>query len=206
MLVAQLIKLFSCKPKHESKDGKYFSVTGLCITPPVMTANVPSNTNSAVMNPLTPLELQNDCRLGTDSHAEVTCYGRHTQITHVHEGMTSNVSPFHDSYAPMQNVKFANACFAYDAEDGKPYILHHYYGLDFTHNMNDSILCTNQSRANGVIVDDVPKQFDCQGTSTHSISFPEENVTLSLSLHKSISYSPVRYPTDEDMNNGIDVH
>lgn len=206
MLVAQLIKSFSCKPKHESKDEKYFSVAGLRITPPVMTANVSSNTNSAVMNPLTPLELQNGCRLGTDSHAEVTCYGRHARITHVHEGMTSNVSPFHDSYAPMQNVKFANACFAYDAEDGKTYILHHYYGLDFTHNMNDSILCTNQSRANGVIVDDVPKQFDRQGTSTHSISFPDENVTIPLSMHNSISYLPVRYPTDEDMNNGIDVH
>ena len=92
------------------------------------------------MRPLSPTELQNGCKLGTDSHAEVTCYGRHARITHVHEGMTSNVSPFHDSYSPMQNIKFANACFAYDAEDGKTYILHHYYGLDFSHNMNDSIL------------------------------------------------------------------
>jgi hypothetical protein len=141
-----------------------------------------------------------------DSHAEITCYGRHARITHIHEGMVSNVSPFHDSYAPMCNVKFANACFAYDSPDGQTYILHHYYGLDFTDNMEDSILCTNQTRASGIIVDDVPKCFDVRGTTTQSLIFPQENISLPLLLHNSIAYLPVRYPTDDDMNHGIDLH
>ena len=72
--------------------------------------------------PLSPMELEKGCRLGTDSHAEVTCYGRHARITCVHEGMKSNVAPFHDSYSPIQNVNFADACFAYDGADGQVYI------------------------------------------------------------------------------------
>ena len=151
-------------------------------------------------------ELINGCRLGTDSHAEVTCYGRHARITDVHEGMTVNVSPFHDSYSPLTNVNFADACFAYDAPDGKLYILHHHYGLDFTKSMEDSILCTNQSRAAGLVVDDIPQCFDARGDSTHSIYLPSQDIRLPLSLHNAVSYLPVRYPTDEDMENGIDVH
>ena len=137
-------------------------MSGFRIYAPIFTSVSASKRSKNDRKPLSPSELRNGCRLGTDSHAEVTCYGRHARITHIHEGMSSNVAPFHDSYSPIQNVKFANACFAYDGEDGQVYILHHRYGLDFTHNMEDSLLCTNQSRAHGVIVDDVPKKFDRQ--------------------------------------------
>lgn len=155
--------------------------------------------------PLSSFEMEHGCRLGTDSHAEVTCYGRHARITSIHEGMTVNVSPFHDSYAPLTNVNFANACFAYDAPDGQLYILHHHYGLDFSTSMEDSILCTNQSRASGLIVDDVPSCFDLRGDSTHSIYCPDKDVRLPLSLHNAVSFLPVRYPSDDDMENGIDI-
>ena len=155
--------------------------------------------------PLNDIELQQGCRLGTDSHAEVSCYGRHARITAIHEGMSVNVSPFHDSYAPLTNVNFADACFAFDAPNGQVYILHHHYGLDFTSSMEDSILCTNQSRAAGIIVDDVPPCFDARGETTHSVYFPDKDIRLPLSLHNAVSYLPVRYPTDEDMMVGIDV-
>ena len=183
------------------KKQNLFNVGGFHIQSPLL-VNVKSNhkKNRKKFLPLSPLELKNGCRLGTDSHAEVTCYGRHARITRIHEGMISNVAPFHDSYAPLQNVQFADACFAYDGEDGKVYILHHRYGLDFTSTMEDSLLCTNQSRAHGLIVNDVPKRFDRLGTSTQSIQFLDDNVTLPLSLKNSISYLPVRYPSDEDLN------
>ena len=186
-------------------SGDIYHVCGFRIYTPVLTSVASNKKCKSSIIPLSPTELKNGCKLGTDSHAEVTCYGRHARITHIHEGMTSNVAPFHDSYAPLENVNFANARYAHDSEDGQTYILHHRYGLDFTHNMEDSILCSNQTRAHGVIVDDVPKIFDHRGTSTHSIIFSDDDVELPLSLHNSISYLPVRYPTDEDMNDGIDL-
>ena len=56
-------------------------------------------------------------------------YGKHARITHYHKGMTSIVAPFHDSYTPLQNVCFANTCFAHDGPDGQVYILHHCFGM-----------------------------------------------------------------------------
>jgi len=98
-------------------------VSGFRIYAPIFTSVSASKRSKNDRKPLSPSELRNGCRLGTDSHAEVTCYGRHARITHIHEGMSSNVAPFHDSYSPIQNVKFANACFAYDGEDGQVYIV-----------------------------------------------------------------------------------
>ena len=190
---------------HEKVYAPSFQVCGFRIYTPILTSVVSDLKKRPTKAPLSSQELRSGCRLGTDSHAEVTCYGRHARITHIHEGMISNVAPFHDSYAPIENVNFANACFAYDGEDGKVYILHHRYGLDFSHSMNDSLLCTNQTRAHGVIVDDVPKIFDRRASSSQSIIFPDSDVELPLSLHNSIAYLPVRYPTDEDMNDGIDL-
>ena len=155
---------------------------------------------------LTEQELQHGSKLGMDSHAEITCYGRHARIMRYHDGMSHNVRPFHDSYSPMENIQCADACFAYDAEDGQTYILHHYYGLDFSDMMEDSILCTNQSRASDVIVNDVPPCFDVRGESHHALIFPKQDIELPLSLHNAISYLPVRYPTDDDLENGIDVY
>ena len=167
--------------------------------------SVKSNNRKPKFGKLNPEELLQGCKLGTDSHAEVTCYGKHAKITAIHEGKSVSVSPFHDSYSPLNNVNFANATFAYDAPDGQVYLLHHHYGLDFTNSMTDSILCTNQTRAAGIVVDDVPTCFDKRGDSTHSIFFPTENVRLPLSLHNAVSYLPVRYPTDDDINHGIDL-
>ena len=184
----------------------YHNVSAFRINLPLLTSVASTSKKPRSLETLSPVELKEGCRLGTDSHAEVTCYGRHARITHIHEGMQSNVAPFHDGYSPIKNVNFADACFAHDGPDGRVYILHHRYGLDFTQTMEDSILCTNQSRAHGLVVDDVPKRFDRTGTSSHSIQFPDDKVQLPLSLHNSISYLPVRYPTDEDMNEGLDVY
>jgi hypothetical protein len=155
---------------------------------------------------LSPSELANGSRLGTDSHAEATCYGRHARVTHVHEGIYNNVRPFHDGYEAMKRVKTVDACFAHDGDDGVTYILHHHYSLDFTDSMEDSILCSNQTRANDVLVDDIPPCFDFRGDSSHSITFPSQDVQLKLKLHNAISYLPVRYLTDNDLEIGVHLN
>jgi hypothetical protein len=151
-------------------------------------------------NTLSPEQLQRGCRLGTDSHADVTCLGKHARVTEIFHGRSCNVQPFHDSYSPMKNVNTVNASFAHDTEDGKTFIIEVNQALDFTDSMEHSLLCTNQARIHGVIVDDVPKFLDASNRSTHSIQFPVQQVTLPLSLFGPVSYLPVRYPNDEEMD------
>ena len=42
-------------------------------------------------------ELLSGCRLGLDSHADISCAGKHARITETYFGQTCNVSPFNDS-------------------------------------------------------------------------------------------------------------
>ena len=67
---------------------------------------------------------------------------------------------------------------AYDTLDGQTYILDINEALDFTDTMETSLLCTNQARAHGVVIEDVPRFFD--NISFHSISFPDDVPTGSL--------------------------
>ena len=146
-------------------------------------------------------QLSEGCRLGMDSHADMSCVGAHASILEVYEGQMCNVMPFNDSYTPMKNIRTVNAAFAYDSEDGQTYILHVNQALDFSQTMEHSLLCPNQSRMNGVVVDDCPKALDFHGHSTHSIYFPESDLRIPLSLRFPTSFLPVRRPTQEELDN-----
>jgi len=87
---------------------------------------------------------------------------------------------------------------AYDTLDGQTYILDINQALDFTSTMENSLLCTNQARAHGVIIEDVPGFLD--NNSRHSIIFPDDGVEFPLLIHGPVSYLPVRYPTDDELN------
>ena len=115
----------------------------------------------------------NGCKPGLDSHADVSCVGKHGRVIEVIEGQTSIVRPFNDKYEPISNVQTVNAAFAIDTLEGETYILHLNQCLDFRSSMEDSILCTNQARFYGLIVNDVPKQFD--SSSSQSIVIPSEH-------------------------------
>ena len=146
------------------------------------------------------------CRLGTDSHAGMSCVGRHTSIVEIIEGQRCTVYPFNDTYSPMEEIHTVNAAFAHDTNDGRMFVLHVNNALDFTSSVKSSILCTNQARSNGIIVDDAPNMVDVKESSTHSIVFPNEEINLPLSIHGPVSYLPVRYPSNEHTENEQHLH
>ena len=152
------------------------------------------------MPPLTEEELRQGCKLGLDSHAEVHCIGRHARILEIFEGRQCTVHPFNDAYDPMTNVNTVNACFAYDTDDSQTYIIHVNQALNFSSTMEHSLLCVNQSRFHGVVVDDVPKFLDYYKRSSHSIYFPSDDIHLPLLMDGPTSYLPVRFPTDEELD------
>ena len=159
-----------------------------------------SSTRSLNPNPkLTHDERIQGCQLGMDSHADVSCVGKHARILEVIEGQSCTVRPFNDSYKPMENVKTVNAAFALDSDRGGTYIVHLNQALDFSSSMEHSILCTNQARHNNVVVDDVPKIVDWNEVSTHSVYFPNEDVRFPLFMNGPVSFLNVRYPSDWEM-------
>jgi len=109
-----------------------------------------------------------------------------------------NVTPFSDEYKAIKDIPIATVATAWDDPAGGPtVILVVNEALYFGDRMNHSLLCPNQIRANGLVVNDVPKQFD--GTSLHAIMDPKSETKLPLLLSGVISYLETRKPTDEEL-------
>ena len=149
---------------------------------------------------LTQKETLEGCRLGLDSHSDTSCLGKHAHILEVVEGKLCEVYPFCNSYSPTCDVPVVNGALAYDDEMGNTYILIVNQALYFGDKMEHSLLCTNQVRNNGLIVDDRRVEHDWKGDGhTHSIEVPESNVIIKLESHGPTSFIPVRNPTDEEL-------
>ena len=91
-------------------------------------------------------------RLGIDSHADMSYAGKHARIVGIEEGQTSTVYPFDDSMKPTKEVRTIHVAYAHDAPNGQTTILQINHCLDFTNTMEHLIICTNQARANNIIV------------------------------------------------------
>ena len=132
-----------------------------------------------------------------DSHADVSCAGMDALVTSRLEGRTCDVKGFHDSYGPISNVSYVNVMYKYGDEKGQEYLLELNQALDFTETMRHSILCTNQARHNGVIVNDIPRIID--RSSPQCITFPSHNINLPLSMKGPVPVLNVSKPRVEDL-------
>jgi len=87
---------------------------------------------------------------------------------------------------------------AYDNKNtGMTYILVLGQALLFGDKVESSLLCPNQIRSNGVIVDDIPVHLSHDYSSTYSITFPDDNITIPLKMNGCFSYIPTRTPTTD---------
>ena len=143
-------------------------------------------------------------RLGIDSHADMSCAGRHARIVGVEEGKTSTVYSFDDSMKPSQKIKTIHVAYAHDTTDGKTFILRVNHCLDFTSSMHHSILCTNQSRANGTSINDCPTIYDRH--SSQSVIIPDTDIQLPIEFNGPVPFLSIRYPTDDEWDTCQHIH
>ena len=80
-------------------------------------------------------KLREGCRLGIDSHADMSCIGAHATILEVHEGQLCTVMPLNDTYTPLRDIKTVNPALAYNTDEGTTYILTVNQALDFSESM-----------------------------------------------------------------------
>ena len=127
--------------------------------------------------------------LGLDTHADISCAGKDEYVTAKLDSPTCAVHPFNDTYEAMTSIEIVNVLLKYQNKDGEKYILELNECLDFTDTMNHSILCTNQARHVGVIINDVPKILD--STSTQDLRANNNEDIIHLEMNGPIPYIPV---------------
>ena len=132
--------------------------------------------------------------LGMDTHADVSCAGIDAYILEKLDGRLCEVRGFHDSYNSLTNVEYVNVAYKYLDKTGQEYLLEVNQALNFTNSMTNSIICTNQARHNGVIINDIPRVIDKQ--SPQCVSFPSEDIHLPLIMKGPVPVIPVTKPTD----------
>ncbi len=141
--------------------------------------------------------VQANCEL--DSHADTSVAGANFTVIEFTD-LVCNVSPFAKSYECKKNIPIVKAVTAYDDEKtGITYILVLGQALYFGDEVETSLLCPNQMRSSGVIVDDVPVHLSHDNSSTHSIIFPDEDMSIPLKLNGCFSYIPTRTPTSDEI-------
>ena len=135
-----------------------------------------------------------------DSHAD-TCVAGSNMALIEKTGHNVRIAPFSDEYESMQDVPVARCATAYDCpETGKTYILDFPESLYLGDRLQDSLICPNQLRHNGLRVDETPTQFDNE--STHAITIPESNLTIPMSIQGTVSYFEARKPTVDELRTG----
>lgn len=146
---------------------------------------------------LSPNELKRGCRLGSDSHCNTSVVGKHAKIIAVIEGQTVEAFPFAKSFGSIKNLPIVNAAVAYDHPVlCRTFILHLNHSIFVGEDSDNSLLCPNQLRANGVQLDDRPKIYD--PSSTYSIYFPANDLHLPFRSYGPTDYIPIRRPTEDE--------
>jgi len=133
-----------------------------------------------------------------DSHAD-TCVGGSNSALLGPAQNTATVSAFAPGYGKKSYPVGTVGTVWTDPLSGTEYLLVIHQAIFLGKDLKHSLLNPNQLRANGLMVDDCPKQYNPR--STHSIVVEEPQVTIPLSMHGIISYFPSRKPTQEDVEN-----
>lgn len=112
----------------------------------------------------------------------------------------AEVSGFHDSLGSLKEVPIGTTCMAWDVPGQQTYILAFPQSLFFGDKLENSLMPPNQLRANGLIVDECPKQFS-NGQSLHGIQIPDADITIPFHMNGTIScISSNQLPTQEELD------
>jgi hypothetical protein len=111
------------------------------------------------------------------------------------------VSAYSEQLDTMENIHIVTAATAWDdLATGTTTILILGQALYMGDKVKTTLLCSNQMRAQGIIVDDVPLHLAPKDKpSSHSIYFPEDDFVIPLSMKGIFSYFSTRTPTWEEI-------
>jgi hypothetical protein len=120
-------------------------------------------------------------RCELDLHADMLVGGA-TCILLETSGETANVHSFSNKRKPFLNVPISTIATAWvNQETGEVIVLVMNKTLCFGNRLDHTLICPDQLRSFGIVVDDTPKQFSPK--STYSIEVPGDNLTIPLEMN-----------------------
>jgi hypothetical protein len=135
-------------------------------------------------------------RTALDSHADTSCAGSNAVALEL-TGEKVNVYPFSEDLPAVTEVPIATALTIWESpKTGEIWGLVIHEALFFGDRLRGSLLCPNQIRAAGNIVEDVPVQFDA--SSRHAIDVPGR-LEIPMELNGVISFLSTRKPTSAEI-------
>jgi hypothetical protein len=148
-------------------------------------------------------------RCELDSHAD-TCVAGSNCVILEETNQTVSVSAFTDAHKTFNNVPVITAATAYDDErTGTTYILILGQAIYMADSISNTLLCPNQLRKHGIIVNDCPKHLaPPNNPSSHSIICEDngEALNISLNLNGVTSYFNTRTPTTYEIETCRCIH
>ncbi len=144
-------------------------------------------------------DMYNGCRMAFDSGADTCCAGRHAYVEEFVEGKTVTAHGFSSSLKTLPNLPIANVCYAYDAPTGETFMLEVNNAIYLGSEMEDSLLCPNQCRVNGVEIDTRPPEFVPGSNTAGKMRAPTLDYDFSIDHHGPIPYIRVRRPRPDEL-------
>jgi hypothetical protein len=140
-----------------------------------------------------------NCKL--DPHADTSIAGPNCVMLEFTEQVV-NISAFSEKLEMMENIPIVTAATAIDnpKKTGETTILVIGQAIYMGDKVQNTLLCPNQMRVNGIHVDDIPMHLaPSSKPSTHSIHCPDDNFNIPLFLKGIFSYFPSRTPTKDEL-------
>jgi hypothetical protein len=111
---------------------------------------------------------------------------------------TVEVSGFHPSLDKLSNIPIASVAIAYDDVDTQETWILEFHQVLYSKDLPSGLLCPNQIRDCGYIVNDVPRQFatDKRCNTTHAIV--TDDLIIPLQMNGVWSGFQFRTPTMEE--------
>lgn len=79
----------------------------------------------------------------------------------------------------MENLPLANVLYAYDTQEGETLILRVNYSIYLGEHMDGSLLCPNQCRENGIMINTRPKIY-CNKVTTETMECPGSGIRVPI--------------------------
>jgi hypothetical protein len=134
----------------------------------------------------TPVSPYHSARCEMDSRANTVCAGENF-IPLFHHGTECDVSGYSDELGTMKNIPVTTV--ATEIDDVKSHKTHIFivtFDLYFGPKIKQYLICLNQCREGGTIIDECPRQFN--PASKHGLASPDEMLFMPFQMHGQTSF------------------
>jgi hypothetical protein len=132
-------------------------------------------------------------RCEMDTRADTVCAG--VNFIHLfHHGTECDVSGYSDELGTMKNipvVTFAKSIYDLSTHNTHSFIFT--FALYFVPKIKQSLICLNQCREGGTIIEECPHKFN--PASKHGLTTPDQSLCVPFQIHGQTSYLLSRKPT-----------